>query len=134
MALWEEVRDIADEYAEMSQAEIEDDIQWHLKGIEPWHRERKMHNGDGWFADFAWSEKCLAAGHKKDSSAFDEDGAYHDYEDELYGDGTHASGFDGDLLCTDTKWGTCCTECEGEDCEYAFGELRPSLWEMVMAE
>lgn len=134
MALWEEVRDIADEYAEMSQAEIEGDIQWHLKGIEPWHRERKMHNGNGWFADFAWSEKCLAAGHKKDPSAFDEDGAYHDYEDELYGDGTHVTGFDGDILCTETKWGSCCTDCESEDCEYGLGALAPNLWELVMAK
>ena len=134
MALWEEVQDIAEQFSEMTEAEVEEDLQWHFKHIEPWHRERKMHNGNGWFADFAWSERCLAAGHEKDPQALDDDGAYHDHEDALYGDGTHCSGFDGDVLCTETKWGTCCTTCEGEDCEYGFGELKPSLWEMVSAK
>ena len=55
MALWEEVQDIAEQFSEMTEAEVEEDLQWHFEHIEPWHRERKKHDGDGWFSPNRYS-------------------------------------------------------------------------------
>lgn len=81
------------------------------------------HNRDGYFAEVAGSEKCLALGHKPDPE--------QDWDtEELYD--SHPYGWDGERLCIGTKYGAACTECESEDCpwEPANAEI---LWEKVRA-
>lgn len=89
-------------------AASDDDLEAALRDLYRWLRrdgsEVRPHDRDGWFADWAGSEKCLALGHERqdDYPEWDED--------------THNIGFDGDWLCESTRYGTCCTYCESEDC------------------
>lgn len=78
---------------------------------------RHFHNRDGWFADEAFSEKCLALGHREEEG-----------DDPHYADGDHSYGWDGSMLCEGTKWGVACSECESEDCPYL--ETVSSVWDM----
>lgn len=77
---------------------------------------RHFHNRDGWFADEAFSEKCLALGHSEEGG-----------DDPHYADGQHSRGWDGSMLCEGTKWGVACTECESEACPYLEEAL--SIWD-----
>lgn len=89
-----------------------------------YHRERlKFHDRNGYFAEFAYEPKCLALGHERSRYEPEESepDAETDFEpiddDQLMRDGDHESGFNGEIICTGTRYGTCCTECEGY-CEY----------------
>lgn len=129
MALWEELQVIAMDYASLSSEEVEDDLQWHLSLIPAHHRERMMHNSEGWLAECAFSEKCLALGHKPGEDGEDGDPDW----DQHYADGDHVYGWDAEMICVGTKHGIACSECESPDCEYDFGRI-PSIWEMVSAK
>lgn len=90
-----------------------------FKSITQFDFERRhFHNGDGWFAEEAFSEKCLALGHAEDA----------DGDDPHYADGDHTYGWNDSMICTDTKWGVACTECESDDCPYL--ESMTSIWSM----
>jgi hypothetical protein len=60
---------------------------------------RQYHDQNGYYAEPAGGEQCLALGHTEDS-----------YEDEE----THPPSWDWDNLCIATRHGSCCTACEGE--------------------
>lgn len=86
------------------------------------HERRTFHNQDGFYAHLAYDKECRALGHEP-SFVDGEEEPYDD--DELSNDGTHVSSWSGDTLCGETRWGTACTECEGE-CDYAYSI--PKLW------
>lgn len=82
----------------------EDEVRWALNDREAGRREmRGHHNQEGYLAHEAGSPQCLALGHVEPEGGWDEDP-----------DDGHLRGFDGDSLCRETKYDTCCTECEGE--------------------
>lgn len=98
------------------------------------HDRRNYHDQDGYFAELAWSERCIALGHQRDPQAYDGD-TYFETEDQLYADGVHAASWDGDSwdgdsICVSTRYGTACVYCEG-DCDHDI--TGPNLWEMVAA-
>ena len=112
---------------EMTPEQFEADWVYQLSGVEPWHRERKMHDSDGFIAHEAWSPRCLAAGHVQETEDSDGDGEV------LIADGVHVHGWDGDVLCKETKEADACCVCESDDCEFNLGAL-PDLWSMVGAK
>lgn len=71
------------------------------------HRERHHHDRNGWYAELAGSEACLALGHR-----YDPDGATDD--DTWLPEDQHGYGWQGEQLCTGTRYGVACTDCEGE--------------------
>jgi hypothetical protein len=58
-------------------------------------------------ADLAGSERCVALGHHPDSH-----GDWGTTPDD------HPMSFDGEPLCSATRYGAACTECESEECGY----------------
>jgi hypothetical protein len=84
-----------------------DEVRWQVS----YHHSVRHdgHNRDGYFAEIAGSEKCLALGHRPDPELGWE-------TDDLYD--SHPYGWHGDQLCTATKYGTACTECESDDCPW----------------
>ena len=112
---------------EMTPEQFEAGWAHQLSGIEPWHRERKMHDSDGFIAREAWSPGCLAAGHVQETEDSDGDG------ERLIADGIHVDGWDCEAICKATKEADACCACESEDCEFNLGAL-PDLWSMVGAK
>lgn len=131
IVLYDELRDLIADLNEMSDDEREETLRLELKGLSGWNRENSTHDASGYYAEYAWGEKCLALGHKQDPKCLDDDGFYDDYEDELFADDIHASGWDGDIICTETRHGVACMYCEGE-CELNYGKVPGgSIWERV---
>jgi len=85
------------------------------------HERRTLHDTDGYFAKYAFDEECLAFGHKPGSSDDEEDDPY-------IADGTHTGSWDGETICTSTKYGVACTYCESE-CD--FWDSGVDIWDMV---
>jgi hypothetical protein len=99
----------------------EEDLQeevfyWLARGAQ----DRSGHNLDGWFAEAAGSEKCLALGHKPKEDARDE---FDEWDDD-----NHPYGWFG-FVCAETRWGQACTVCESDDC-FALSTTG-QLWEAV---
>ena len=94
--------------------------------IARYHFDRRAyHDRDGFFAKEAYGYECLALGHVEPGEE-----TWYDYADDpLYMDGTHGSGWDGDILCYGTCYGWACTYCESEDCDYA--DTGAILWDML---
>ena len=91
------------------------------------HFEAKHHNKEGFYAELAYSPKCLALGHTRE---YDEDGnLVEEFEDELAQDETHIPSWNDGYICVDTKYAEACTECEF-DCEYMDFKI-PTLWDLV---
>lgn len=111
MSAWETVPEVDDpDIAAMDEVELEEYLDDVFGGLLEYERLRQAgHNQDGYFAKYAGSDECIALGHTED-----------DYEN----DETHPPSWDGDPLCLATRYGTCCTECEGE-CSY---EPVPLIW------
>lgn len=115
MSAWESIPD-ADEFDDA--AELEEYMQDVYRDLRLYWYDRKCHDRDGWFAEEAGSDKCLALGHKPDP----EDGWRADPDD-------HPMSWDGDPLCIGTRCGEACTQCEGE-CDFEFFDAG-ALWEAV---
>jgi hypothetical protein len=69
-----------------------------------WWSEHKYHDRNGWYAELAGSEQCLALGHEWNPDGDDID--HERFE--------HQPSWDDRWICPDTRYGSCCTECEGE--------------------
>lgn len=82
----------------------EEDLDWHMQETyTDLTRARQTrssggHKQDSFFCMTAGSSECLALGHDQDN--LDED--------------IHYPGWDGEILCTATKYDTACSDCEGE--------------------
>lgn len=111
MSAWEDVPTV-EELADLSEDELEEYLDDALDEIPGWHHVNAWHDRDGYYAKEAGSAECVTLGHTED-----------DYDD---GE-THPSSFDGELLCLATRFGECCTVCEGE-CQYNGGAPLLSLW------
>jgi hypothetical protein len=98
--------------------ELEEYMQDVYRDLRAYWQDRHSHDRDGYFAQLAGSMACEALGHKPDP-----DFGWDD-------DDEHPWGFD-DILCEATRYGKCCTQCEGE-CDFTF--VDPSaLWKAVAA-
>lgn len=86
-------------------------------------RIRAVHDRDGYLAEDAGSYRCLKLGHYPDPAlGWDDDGE------------NHPTGWNGDPLCFETRYGQACTECESEDCEgasYLAMSTRDEFWALV---
>ncbi len=81
-----------------------------FRTLTSYHWERRhFHDRNAFYAEEAWSEKCLALGHVETDEAED--------ENEHYVNGDHQYGWDYTMICLDTRYGEACSECEGE-CDY----------------
>lgn len=112
----------------MTEAEREEYLRDAFKEITDFdHERRHFHNRQGFYADLAYEAKCLALGHER---SIDEESNEPEPEDddELARDGTHIPSWGGDMLCGDTRYGTACTECEGE-CDFLIHI--PDLWQLT---
>ncbi|MHA3723801.1 hypothetical protein ACXR2T_07970 [Leucobacter sp. HY1910] len=93
------------------------------------HERRAHHDADGFFADFAFSDACRALGHERGTPPAGE--SFDPYEDDpQFSDGTHDTGWDGEIICLDTRRGVACTVCE-DHCAYA--DQAVPLWRLVQA-
>jgi len=105
---------------------IESDEDWHDEigsRILYWWSEHKFHDRNGWYAELAGSPKCLALGHEWNPEG-------DDLEHERFG---HEPGWGGDnWICPDTRYGSACTECEGE-CHLGEWPADDILWAAVRA-
>lgn len=83
-----------------------------------WGLRHGDHDRNGFFADEAGSDQCVALGHTES-----------DWEN----DETHPMGWDGDPICEATKFGQACSACEGE-CDFSTPSV-VKIWELpgVMA-
>ncbi len=125
MAAWEEVAvfdETVEPWTEEERVEFLDDLYPDLMYS---HRERKLHDRDGFLAEEAGSAACVALGHSKP-----EDGWGEGLDDE------HVPGWDGTWLCDATRYGSACTYCESEDCEASASlnmRTRAEFWELFRA-
>lgn len=78
---------------------------------------RRLHDRDGFFADFAGSTACLELGHRPNEDA--------PFGEQWVTVPDHEYGFDS-VICLTTRRGVCCTVCEGE-CMWA---ALPQLWQV----
>lgn len=85
------------------------------------HERRHVHDLDGFYAQPAGSEPCLALGHTydPDRSAVVGDDMYEPADLHPFGWGG------GGPICTATRYGVACTYCEGE-CDHH--DVVPVLW------
>lgn len=113
MSEWETVPE-PEEIAEHTEEEWADYMQSVYDGMKVWWGEAKFHDEDGYFADVAGSEACLALGHTP----------FQDDTGEAWPG--HPIGWNGEVLCEGTRYGVACMQCEGE-CEH---ERPESVWSM----
>lgn len=106
-----------------TEEENEEFLRFTFKDIARDHHDRRhFHDKDGFYAEYAWSKECLALGHVKPD-------VYLDAEDDPYFESNeHAWGWDSDVICMPTRYGTACTVCEGE---CPFDVDLPDLWALV---
>ena len=109
---WDDVPEVDQEWLEFTDDELEGILGSLAASLAYEQQQYKPHDQDGWFAEFAGSTACLALGHKPNE--------YGEWDE----DAIHESGWDGETLCTSTKYGSACTHCEGE-CDM---QAPPSLW------
>lgn len=102
--------DEMDEYTEQEWADYMETV---YEGILKWRAEGWRHDQDGFFAEYAGSEKCLELGHV----------APADPDDWETVPG-HSLGWDREALCDATRYGVACLYCEGE-CSH---EQPASVW------
>lgn len=76
-------------------------------------RRHGDHDRDGYFAELAGSEKCLALGHVTPEIAWDDDFDKVEADHPEWA-AKHPWSWDGERLCLDTRYGVACTACEGE--------------------
>jgi elongation factor P--beta-lysine ligase len=95
-----------------------DFVRWEVD--QKWKSHAENHDRNGFFAEYAGSEQCLALGHTAD-------------EEGEWDDDAHPYGWDGDQICVATRYGLACTECESDEC---FGEDTDTraFWELFSAD
>lgn len=114
MSAWENVptpEEVAT-YTDEEWAEYMADVYDELSG---WWDDMKFHDQNGYFAEYAGSEKCLALGHVPPADPAD--------WETIPG---HSTGWDAEALCDATRYGTACSYCEGECSQ----ERPPLLWNL----
>ena len=127
MSAHDEVREMIPELAADTDADREEYLVELFKSLPSEHKARAWHDSDGYFADYAGGEKCLALGHKPFEEMDDTSG-----EDGYSPAVDHGASWDGEELCLSTKYGVACSYCEGE-CSHGYGQI-PNLWEMVASK
>jgi len=78
-----------------------DVVRWEVDLKWVGHRD---HDLNGFIAEFAGSDECVALGHVAD--------VYGGWDAQ-----THPYGWGNEQMCVATRYGTACTYCESEDCE-----------------
>lgn len=107
---------------------IENDDEWVEQvrdRVNYWWSEHKYHDRNGWYAELAGSAECQALGHPAIDGEDDDAVLEHEKYD-------HSPSFDGDWLCGATRYGTACSECEGE-CHLGDWPDASRLWAAVAA-
>jgi hypothetical protein len=107
---------------ELTDDELDEYLAYVYEDLREAYRDRHLHNRDGFFADVAGSEACVALGHPDSADALEVDG--------------HERGWTGEVICTGTRFGVACTECEGECAEneaLAMSE-RAEFWALFSTE
>ena len=97
----------------VSDEDWNDEVRWQ---INLWWSEKPMHDRDGYIAEYAGSEKCLALGH-----VIDPDGEWNA--------DTHPWGWGLEPMCPATQYDTACTRCESSECEFEPTDAR-AFWKM----
>lgn len=112
MSAWDTVP-TPKEITEYPEEEWTEYMQSVYRSLGHWWIENRFHDQDGFFAEYAGSEKCLALGHVPPADP-------SDWETVL----DHGLGWSGEVLCDGTRYGIACTHCEGE-CSH---ERPPLVW------
>lgn len=106
--------------AEFTEVELEEYLLDAFAEIAEFESERRaFHDRDGYLAELAGSVACAALGH---AAHVDEDSPLYDEWIEA-----HPVGWSGEHLCEATRFGSACTACESESCDF---RPAPSLWDL----
>lgn len=105
----------ADEIAENEEALVDA-----AREMAFYHQERRTHDARSYTCDEAGGRDCLALGHPpaNEDGEWPDDDAWHE---------AHPTGWDGDPVCKEARYGDACTACESDDCPYFFGRIEP-IW------
>jgi hypothetical protein len=76
-----------------------------------WYENRLGHDRNAYFCEPANSDACKALGHVVPKE----------------GDDEHPFGWDGDVICPATRYGSACSECESENCPWSPTD-RDAFW------
>lgn len=126
MAAWEEVPTLEEAEREWAEdpAGFESWVRESIDGI-TWqeHDRRHLHDRDAFLCHSAGSDECRALGHppRPDESA--DPAGYERWADEW----GHEYGWDDELICPATKYGSACSVCETDDCPHP---ATNDLWSM----
>lgn len=100
MSAWEPVPAVDDpDILAMDDVELEEYLDDVFAGLLEHANDWRFHDQAGYFAHEAGSDQCRSLGH---------------VEEDFENPDTHPMGWGDEPLCEATRYGSCCSECEGE--------------------